>query len=467
MNQHRKILIVEDEVGARESYKMILKDQCDLEFAQTADEGLAKFEKGLFDLLIFDIQLPDRSGISLLNDIRALDGIIPVIMVTATKEVETAVEAMKLGALDYLTKPFNTEELQVVVQKGLQTKLLQEEVHQLRGEVKRAYGFENIIGKGPKMQALYTQISRVLDTASTVLITGESGTGKELVARAIHYNGVRKEAPFVALHTAAISEKLLESELFGHEKGAFTDAIKTKRGMFEMANKGTLFLDEIGEMESGTQVKLLRVLQEREFRRVGGTENIKVDTRVIAATNKDLWGEVQAGRFREDLYYRLSVIPIELPPLRERKEDIPVLVHHLVQKLKKDIPASVERFSDETLSVLEGWQWSGNVRELQNIVERLLVTCDAKEVLPQHLPPQLQSSPKSNGSLAPVAAANGISLKDNELSLDDLISEYEKNLIEEALKESNHVQTNAAKLLKTTRRIIKYKMDQLGIQSKD
>lgn len=462
MNHPRKILIVEDEVGAQESYKMILKDLCDLEFAQTAEEGLALFREKLFDLLIFDIQLPDRTGISLLNDIRGLDATIPVIMVTATKEVETAVEAMKLGALDYLTKPFNTEELRVVVEKGLKAKSLQDEVQQLRGEVKRAYGFENIVGKGPKMEALYSQISRVLDTASTVLITGESGTGKELVARAIHYNGSRKEGPFIALHTAAISEKLLESELFGHEKGAFTDAVKTKRGMFEMAHKGTLFLDEIGEMDLGTQVKLLRVLQEREFRRVGGTENIHVDTRVIAATNKDLWAQVQAGHFREDLYYRLSVIPIELPPLRERKEDIPMLLHHFVQKLKKEIPTKVERFSDETLMVLEGWNWSGNVRELQNVVERLLVTCDEKEVLPQHLPQQLKSKSTAPNNHAG-ALSNGFALEDNDLSFEDRVAEFERSIIEQALKKTGYVQTSAAKLLKTTRRIIKYKMDRLDI----
>ncbi len=444
---------------------MILKDLYDLQFAQTAELGLSLFRDKIFDLLIFDVKLPDRTGISLLQDVRALDAKIPVIVVTATKEVETAVDAMKRGASDYLTKPFNTEELKVVIEKGLQAKSLQDEVSQLRGEVKRAYGFESIIGKGPKMQELYAQVSRVLDNSSTVLITGESGTGKELVARAIHYNGIRKEGPFVALHTAAISEKLLESELFGHEKGAFTDAIKTKRGMFEMAHKGTLFLDEVGEMDSGTQVKLLRVLQEREFRRVGGTENIHVDTRVIAATNKDLWKEVEAGRFREDLYYRISVIPIELPPLRERKEDIPLLVHHFVQKLKKEVPTKVERLSQEVLDILESWEWSGNVRELQNIVERLLVTCDEKEAKPKHLPPKLNSKK----SLAAQAAAvdGSASFNNKELSFEDRVAQFERYILEQALAQTNYVQTNAAKLLKTTRRIIKYKMDHLGIESKE
>ena len=444
---------------------MILKDLYDLQFAQTAEQGLSLFRDKIFDLLIFDVQLPDRTGISLLQDVRALDAKIPVIVVTATKQVETAVDAMKRGASDYLTKPFNTEELKVVIEKGLQAKSLQDEVSQLRGEVKRAYGFESIIGKGRKMQELYAQISHVLDNSSTVLITGESGTGKELVARAIHYNGIRKEGPFVALHTAAISEKLLESELFGHEKGAFTDAIKTKRGMFEMAHKGTLFLDEVGEMDPSTQVKLLRVLQEREFRRVGGTENIHVDTRVIAATNKDLWAEVEAGRFREDLYYRISVIPIELPPLRERKEDIPLLVHHFVQKLKKEVPTKVERLSQEVLDILESWDWSGNVRELQNIIERLLVTCDEKEAKPKHLPPKLHSK-KSLASQA--AGVDGsVSFDNKELSFEDRVAYFERCILEQALAQTNYVQTSAAKLLKTTRRIIKYKMDRLGIESRE
>jgi len=270
MKKQPKILIVEDEVGAQESYRMILKEDYELSVADTAEKGFNLFRKELFDLLLLDVHLPDRTGLSLLKDLRNLDGEVPVIFVTATKEIENAVEAMKLGAHDYLTKPFNSDELRVVVDKALKSKWLQEEVRQLRGEVKRAYGFENIVGKGPKMEEVYAQISKFLDNSSTVLITGKSGTGKELVARAIHYNGQRKEGPFVALHTAAISENLLESELFGHEKGAFTDAVKAKKGMFEMANKGTLFLDEIGEMELSTQVKLLRVLQEREFRRVGG-----------------------------------------------------------------------------------------------------------------------------------------------------------------------------------------------------
>lgn len=463
MAPRQKILIVEDERGAQESYRMILKDVCDLSLAATAEEGLRLFRDHLYDLAIIDIHLPDRDGISLMKELRSLDGIVPVVMVTASKDVENAVEAMKLGALDYLVKPFNVDELKVVVEKGLQTKRLKEEVEQLRGEVQKSYRFENIIGKGPKMLELFAQIAKVLDNNSTVLITGESGTGKELVARAIHYSGARKNGPFVALHTAAISEKLLESELFGHEKGSFTDAIKTKKGMFEMAHQGTLFLDEIGEMDPGTQVKLLRVLQEREIRRVGGTETIKVDVRVIAATNKDLWSQVQAGRFREDLFYRVAVIPIALPPLRERKEDIALLVHHFVGQFKKGIPTKVENFSEDALKVLEQYDWPGNVRELQNLVERVMVVTEEKEIQPKHLPlfAALEGA-KNNLAVSGNSAAR--SLTPCELSLNDRLALYEKELILEALKQTGFVQTSAAKILKTTRRVIKYKMNSYGIK---
>ena len=328
----KRALIVDDESSVRESLKIILKDRYKILLAENADQALTLFEQESPDVVLLDVIMPEMDGIAVLKRMRELDTTTPIIMLTATRMVKTAVEAMKLGATDYLGKPFDVEELKLVIEKVLATKDLEQEVRYLRSEVSRRYSFKSIIGKSREMQEIYTRIEQIADTRATALITGESGTGKELVARALHYNSSRKDRPFIAINCAALPDTLIESELFGHERGAFTDAQSRKIGQIEMADRGTLFLDEIADLSLPTQAKLLRVLQEKEFMRVGGTQLIRVDMRLITATNKDLPEALKRGQLREDLYYRINVIPIHLPPLRERTEDLPLLISHFLAK---------------------------------------------------------------------------------------------------------------------------------------
>lgn len=345
------------------------------------------------DILISDLIMPDINGVELLEAAREIDPGMSVLMITAHGTIKTAVDAMRLGAFDYITKPFDMDEMKIVVKKALERRHLIDENRELRQQLKRTYKFENIVGQSSKMQDIYKLIERVADSKASVLIRGESGTGKELVARALHYNSCRAQSPFVPVVCVALSEQLLESELFGHEKGSFTGAMTQKAGRFEMAHKGTLFLDEIGDIPGNVQMKLLRVLQEREFERVGGLKTIKVDVRLVTATNQGLEKAVKEGKFREDLYYRLQVVQIFLPPLREKKEDIPALIEHFIEKYNTENSRKIKYISPEALEMMLRYNWPGNVRELENSIERSIVLADsdAQLITPDLLPMAVQS----------------------------------------------------------------------------
>ena len=348
----KRVLLIDDEARVRTSLKMVLEPNYEILQAADAQEGLETFRKEGPDLVLLDVILPGTDGLAVLETLRTESRMTPVIMLTGTKSVKTAVDAMKLGAADYLSKPFDVEELRIVVDRALSSQALEREVKQLRAQVVQRYAFHNLIGKSQGMQEIYAKIEQVADSRTTVLITGESGTGKELVAKALHYNSGRRERPFIALNCAALPETLIESELFGHEKGSFTDATARRVGQFELANTGTLFLDEIGDLSAMTQAKLLRVLQEREFTRIGGVQSIKVDVRIVAATNRNLEEMVRKGQFREDLYYRINVISLFLPPLRERGEDIPLLAKHFLAKRVEEEKRPHIEFGKEALEVL-------------------------------------------------------------------------------------------------------------------
>ncbi len=364
------ILVVDDDSGVRESFRLILEDRYDLLEAVDGKQALDRLRTSPIDLVLLDIRLPEMDGIEVLERMKSVDDGVEVILVTAVKTVRTAVDAMKLGAFDYLTKPFDEDELLAIIRRALEKRSLEREVAFLRSELARQHDFDELIGQHPEMQKLYRLISQVARTTTTVVITGESGTGKELIARAIHRQGPRRDKPFVAVNPAALSDTLIESELFGHEKGAFTGAYQRKLGRFELAQGGTLFLDEISSLKPELQAKLLRVLQEREVERVGGTRPVRVDARIIVATNVDLRQAVADGKFREDLYYRLSVVPIAVAPLRDRREDVPLLVAHFVRRYTQAFNKRLEGLTPDALKVLRDYPWPGNVRELQNVVLR-------------------------------------------------------------------------------------------------
>ncbi len=451
----RKVLIVDDELGTRESLKMILKKDYEVFLAKDAEEGFIKIKEHSPDVVLLDILLPDLDGLKVLERIKQSDPEIIVIMITATKTVKTAVEAMKLGAHDYITKPFDLDELRLIVSRSISTKTLKEENKRLWEEIDKSYSFGNIIGKSKGMREIYKMIRQIANSKSTVLIMGESGTGKELISRAIHYNSNRKNFPFITINCAAIPETLIESELFGHERGAFTDAIRTKKGLFEEADGGTLFLDEIGELSLATQAKILRFLEEREFNRVGGSKMIKVDVRLITATNKDLTQLIKNGGFREDLYYRINVVPITLPPLRGRKEDIPLLVEHFIKKFNEENHKNVKGVQPETLDLMMNYEWPGNVRELENLMERVIALTPNEYIQPKEIPFSLVNISKTNGLKESILSGQIPFLKAEE--------EFEREVILDALKRSNNVQSHAASILGISRRILKYKMDKLGI----
>ncbi len=380
------VLVVDDDPGVRESFRLILEDHYEVIDVPDGPTALDVIRSAQVDLVLLDIRLPEMDGIEVLERIKAIDDGVEVILVTAVKTVRTAVAAMKLGAFDYLTKPFEEDELLAVIGRALEKRSLEREVTFLRSELERTHDADEIVGQHPSMQKLYRLIAQVARTTATVMITGESGTGKELIARAIHRQGPRCDKPFVAVNPAAIAETLIESDLFGHEKGAFTGAYQRKLGKFELAQGGSLFLDEIGTLRAELQVKLLRVLQEREIERVGGTRAIKIDVRVIAATNLDLKEAVSRGAFREDLFYRLNVVTIEVPRLAERSTDIPLLVEHFVRRYSRAFNKRVERFSPEALAALGEYRWPGNVRELQNVIERSVVLTEGPVIQLNDLP---------------------------------------------------------------------------------
>jgi two-component system response regulator PilR (NtrC family) len=448
-----KILIVEDEKSMREVLEILLEgENYDVTSASNGLEGLSYISKDIFDLVITDMKMPKVDGFELLRKIKETSPDTIVIMITAFGTTETAIEAMKLGAYDYINKPFKIDEIRLIVKKAIEKKRLSEELSLLREKVKTTYTLENIIGQSPKMQELFRLIPRVAQSNSNVLISGESGSGKELVATAMHNLSHRKEKNFVTINCAAFPEGLLESELFGHMKGSFTGAMYNKQGLFEIADEGNVFLDEICDMPISLQAKLLRVLENGTFRRVGGTTDIKVDVRVISATNKDIKEEIAAGRFREDLYYRLNVVPIHIPPLRERKEDIPLLADHFLRKTF-NYP---KRITSEAMRLLIDYPWEGNVRELENVIERIALLTDKEEITIAELPPEITGYA---GDIKEIPELNG-----EGINVDNIIGDIEKRYLLQALEIAGGVKTEAAKLLNLSFRAFRHRLQKYGIK---
>ena len=451
----KSLLIVDDEIGARESLKMVFKEEFEVLLAKSADEAFSQMKEHTPDIILLDILLPDLDGLKVLERMKREDPDTIVIMITATRTVRTAVEAMKLGAYDYVTKPFDVDELRLIVNRALSNQALLKEVKYLRERIDERYDFGRMIGKGKGMKHIFHLIEQIAPSRATVLVMGESGTGKELVSRAIHHQSPRKNFPFITINCAAIPETLMESELFGHEKGAFTNAIEKKLGRCEVAHQGTLFLDEIGELSLATQAKILRFLEEKEFNRVGSSKTIKVDVRLITATNKDLTQQIKKGEFREDLYYRINVVPLVIPPLRDRREDIPLLIEHFIKKINAENGKRVKGVSEEALTWMTQYDWPGNVRELENLIERMVALTPNEYIQPCELPFSSLDKPKTNGLKESILQGNVSLLKAEE--------EFERELISDALKRANNVQSQAAELLGISRRILKYKIDKLGI----
>jgi two-component system response regulator PilR (NtrC family) len=453
-----KILVADDEQSMREFLDIMLKKEgYKVSLASHGEEVLKLAERDIFDLILMDIRMPKLDGISVLKKVKTLSPETIVIMITAYASADTAIKAMKEGAYDYVTKPFKVDEIKLIIKNALEKKNLQKENTLLKRVVRDRYHFNNIIGQCPNMLALYDLLEKVAPTKANILIAGESGTGKELVAKAIHYNSPRKDKPFVTLNCGAIPESLIESELFGHMKGAFTDAIATKKGLFEMADEGTIFLDEISELPLLMQVKLLRVLQDKEFKRVGGTEDIRVDVRIISATNKDLEEAVREKRFREDLFYRLNVIQIKLPPLRERKEDISLLAIHFLKRYAEELSKNIAGISPEAVRILLNYDFPGNVRELQNIIERAVALENSPELTPQNLSSYLEQQPLMRKNLFDLDIPN------EGIDLEKVVEELERSLLVKALDRTKGIKKKAADLLRINFRSMRYRLEKYGL----
>jgi len=444
MPSRAKILVVDDEpIVCRSCFRILNEAGYQVETVLSGREALERVDHQSFDVVLVDLKMPGLDGMEVLQTMRKTHPEVIVIIITGYATVESAVKAMKLGAFDYVPKPFTPDELCIIVEKALEKRDLMLENQYLRQQLQIRYKFDNIIGESKKMQEVFRIVEKVAPTDSTVLIYGESGTGKELIARAIHYNSPRKDKQFVSVDCGALSETLLESELFGHVKGSFTGAIVTKPGLFEIADGGTFFLDEIGDISLATQAKLLRVLQEREFKPVGGTKSIKVDIRLIAATNKDLEKMIQEGKFREDLFYRLNIVPIFLPPLRERKEDIPLLAFHFLKKYNQERNKNIRTITPEAMSLLVEYDWPGNVRELENVIERTVVMTDEEVIKPEHLPVNIQ---KKGMDLSLIVPRNAQELKQVKKEIRRRsIENVEKSFVIEALKRNGWNVTRSAK----------------------
>jgi two-component system response regulator AtoC len=452
----KRILIIEDEENFRHMLSVILKkEKYEVDMASNGEEGLQKIGAEDFDQILCDIRMPGMDGLDFLKEVQKREIDASVIMMSAYGSIDTAIEAMKLGAYDYISKPFKPDEIILTLRKAEERERLRKENEFLRKEIKKEYSFENIVSKNEKMQKMFEVIRKVAQYKSTILITGESGTGKELVARALHYNSNRAQNPFIPVNCGAIPENLLESELFGHAKGAFTDAIRTKKGLFEEADGGTLFLDEIGELPLPLQVKLLRVLQEGEIRRVGESKPIQVDVRIVAATVKDLAKEVSEGKFRDDLFYRLNVLPVHIPPLRERKEDIPLLVSHFINVHNQSLNKRVAGIEPKALETLMNYKWYGNVRELENTIERAIVLTDGDNIGLDNLPYEIQNF--EDKEQLP-------SLAEEEYSIKKTSKVLERNLIQKALKKTKGNHTHAARLLEISHRALLYKIKEYGVE---
>ncbi len=451
----KRLLIVDDEENFRHMLSVILiKEGYEVETASNGDEALQKLIASPFDQVLCDIRMPRMDGLEFLREIKKTTVETTIIMMSAYGTVDIAIEAMKLGAYDYISKPFKPDEIILTLRKAEEREQLRRENQLLRKEIAREYSFENIVSKNEKMQKIFDVITKVAQYRSTVLITGESGTGKELVARALHYNSERSQHPFVPVNCGAIPDNLLESELFGHVKGAFTDAIRTKKGLFEEAEGGTVFLDEIGELPGQLQVKLLRVLQDGEIRRIGESKSIQIDVRTVAATIRDLQKEVNEGRFREDLFYRLNVLPIHIPPLRERKEDIPLLIQHFIGKYNQILSKNVVDIDHNALETLMNYKWYGNVRELENTIERAIVLADGNSIQLENLPIEIQNFKE---------AVQTESVPPEEYSIKKASKSLEANLIIRALKKTKGNHSQAARLLEISHRALLYKIKEYGI----
>jgi DNA-binding NtrC family response regulator len=462
----RRILVIDDEADIRESLELLLTaENYRVELAENATVGLQKFESNAYDLVLLDLMMPDRSGMEVLTDIRQRDTETPVFMLTAYGSVEVAVKALKLGANDYFSKPWDNEKLLIEIDHMIARGRLERENAQLKRALKQRYAFPNIVGKSNQMLKLLDEVAQVAPSRATILVTGETGTGKELIAKAIHAHSARVDHAFVPVNSGSLPSDLLESVLFGHVKGAFTGAIARQKGLFETANRGTIFFDEIGTISPEIQVKLLRVMQDREFLPLGSSESVKVDVRIIAATNADLKRQVEEGKFREDLYYRLNVINIELPPLRDRKDDIPLLVEHFFTKYCRENEKflnsekfSVLSFEPEAVQILMEHTWPGNVRELENVVERAVVLANSTSVPAHVLPDYLQQI----GGLKIRRDASGTLPSD--ASLFEMVADFERKTIVESLEEVNYSQTEAAERLHIPLSTLNQKIKRLNVE---
>jgi len=446
-----RIIIVEDEQLIRWSlHKKLQEKGYSVSEAAAGGEAIRAFDAETFDLILLDFKLPDMTGLDVLKHVRETDQDVVIIMMTAYSTIESAVEAMKLGAYDYVTKPFNMDQLLRSVEKALETTKLRREVRELRLHLAHDYAMERIIGKDPSMLALFQTIREIAASrASTVFLRGESGTGKDLVSRVIHYNSDRAPFPFMNITCTAISETLLESELFGHEKGAFTDAKATKKGLFELADDGTIFLDEVGDMPPGLQAKLLRFLEERTFRRVGGTEEISVDVRIIAATNRDIEQAIEEGRFRKDLMFRLDVVTIDLPPLRDRGDDVILLARYYVDQFISDFRKPITSIEQAAMKKIRSYGWPGNVRELRNVIERAVLLCKGDTLTRDDI---VLGRPARVTDLTFMLPAGGIDLHI-----------LEDDLVRQAMSRAGNNQTKAAKLLSMSRDSLRYRLEKLGL----
>ncbi len=440
MSAPASILVIDDEEVMRDVLGTVLRQAgYAVTLAATGQEGLDLARRHSFDAAVVDVMLPDLSGLEVLEELKHVDAELIVLMITAFASLETAIAAMKKGAFDYVAKPFKHEEVLHILKNGLNQRRLQDENRQLRTALRDQGRFTEIIGKSPRMQQVFSLIAQAAPSRSTILVVGESGTGKELVAKAVHANSARADKAFIVVNSGSLPHDLFESNLFGHVRGAFTGAVYAKKGLFELADKGTLFFDEIGNVPLETQAKLLRVMQEREFMRLGGVETIKVDVRLVAATNVDLKRAVEEGRFREDLYYRLNVISVQLPPLRARKEDVPLLVQHFISKYARENDKRVREVSAAALQLLLDYDWPGNVRELENVVERAVVLATSDVIDRALIPDSLRSAPNFQ--------VPQMSIPPEGINLRDVVAGFERHLIESTLESTGGVQKEAARLL--------------------
>lgn len=456
-----RVLVVDDEESIREFLEIMLrKEGYEVTVAEDGVKALETIKKKSIDLVISDLQMPNMTGIELLKNVRDQYPELLFMMITAFGTTETAVEAMKLGAYDYITKPFKIDEVRINIANALRSKNLEVENRTLKKELTKEYSFQNLVGNSETMHRIYELVKRVSQTPTNVLVTGESGTGKEMVAKAIHFNGPLKDKPFVTVNCGAIPESLMESEMFGHKKGSFTGAVVDKAGLFEVADGGTLFLDEVGELPLTIQVKLLRAIQERMIRRVGATEDNKIEVRIIAATNRNLEEMVKSGSFRQDLFYRLNVINITTPSLRERPEDVPLLANHFLKKYNDRLNKTIGGISAEAMDMLKKYDYPGNVRELENIIERTVALEGGATILPESLPPFVNTPTGRK-----MASTHEIQITDEGLDLDKIMGQIEKELLIKAIHAAGGVKKKAAKLLSITFRSMRYRVEKYSLGS--